>query len=469
VFLIALSLVAILITSGVSAGTLSLLGFSVAMAFTLRYTQIAFYAGVILTPCLGILLSLPTGRWLFGLRAFGGSIDVSLGEVILFFVLAAWSIKLVALWRIRRETHRLPLWPVAEAYLFLFFAHLASSFSPLKPDAALVTKFAFRPVLFNYLAFILLPVNLIRSRRRLMAVLVLLAGVGTLAALNGLISIFFPVDASHLLGRAHPLPIFGTHALGDNQNELADLLIFTAPATYALVYLMRSDVRRNRLLIVASLFQVAICLLTFTRTAWIVLLLQMLLLLSTDWRESIKRYAREVALIGLVLLPLSAVMLSLSLSSTAQSSLSTRLMLSQIAAQVFSSSPWLGGGAGTFVERVGSTRVFILEYGDPLDSHGWIQKLAAETGLLGLIALLGLYTQLVWVYLKGWRAITGYAERKVYLLLLAGAAGALIYQLFNTDYWTGKMWLPVGLALAGMHVLATRDSGDDSTNEGLRS
>ncbi len=49
--------------------------------------------------------------------------------------------------------------------------------------------------------------------------------------------------------------------------------------------------------------------------------------------------------------------------------------------------------------------------------------------------------------------------RRVYRLLVAGAGGAAVYQLFNTDYWTGKLWLPIGLMLAAGFVLQLDNSG----------
>jgi hypothetical protein len=48
--------------------------------------------------------------------------------------------------------------------------------------------------------------------------------------------------------------------------------------------------------------------------------------------------------------------------------------------------------------------------------------------------------------------------RRVYHLLVAGALGAFVYQIFNTDYWTGKMWLPIGLMLAAGYVLVRQDA-----------
>ena len=446
-----LALAAIFIAMGFPAGPFVIIGSIAGLLFAFRSIYLAFYLGVALTPFLGILVSIPTGALLFGQRAFGGSVDVSLAEAILFFVLCAWALKLVFLWWKRRDQNWHPRLPAAESYILLFLAHLASVFSPLLPDPVLVMKFALRPVLFDYLAFIALPVNLIRSRKRLLPVLAVVSAVGLFAAFNGLVSIFFP-SSGGFLGRAHPFPIFGIGALGENHNELAEILVVTTMFTFALAELVK-DAPTKRLLRAAALFQCAIGLLTFTRTAWIVFALQVVVLFATEWRETVKKNLSTVCLVLALLFPLGVGMAAYSVSQTAQSSNSTRLMLTQIALQLYESSPWVGSGAGTFLERLGSTRVFLVEYGDPLDSHGFIQKIAAETGTFGLIALFLVCFQIGTILWQGRRGIVIPTWRRAFILIIAGAGGAFIYQLFNTAYWSGVLWLPVGIALASVHAL----------------
>lgn len=427
----------------------------IGLIFAYRYIYMAFALSVFLTPLLGLMVSISTGNLLIGERAFGGSIDVSVAEIVLFFVIAAWGLKLIWLWRIRRDQNWKPHLPLLGAWLVLVGAHLLSVFSPLAPDPLPTVKFSLRPVLFDYLAFIALPVNLIRSRKRLRSALMMCAAVGMLCAATGLVGMFVP-EAGSSIGRAHPLPIFGISMLiGENHNELADLMVLTVPLTFAAAFLM-ADGRMRRSVIAAGVFQFAIGLFTFTRTAWIVFALEAALLFATVWRHKIQKYVSTIAVAAVILFPLALGMVAYSVSSTAQSSNSTRLMLTQIAFEVFTSSPWFGGGAGTFLDRVGSTRVFTIEYGAPLDSHGLIQKIAAETGIIGLLALCLIVFQAVRLLLRGLKWMHAEADREIYILLLTAAGGSFAYQLFNTDYWTGKLWLPLGIALAGRLVLAQK-------------
>jgi hypothetical protein len=453
VFLI-LALSAVFVAAGFPYQPILVLGCVCALAFSVRYIYLALYAGIALAPFIGMRVVIPTGSLSFS-GAVNGSIDVSLGEVVLFFVLLAWCCRLLVQWWHRRDQQWRPRLPLIQSYLLLFIAHLASAFSPLQPDPALVVKYSLRPVLFDYLAFIALPVNLLRSRRRYCAALSVLVGVGVLSALDGLVSVFFPANSGAVLGRAYPLPILGVSAIGENYNELAELLVFTVPFTLALAGLVKNP-RSKRLLQAAAAFQFFVGLLTFTRTIWIVFACQLAFMALTVWRDALKKYLSTLLVIGVLLLPLGIGMAAYSVSQTAQSSNSTRLMLSEIAFELYQSSPWVGAGAGTFLDRVGSTQVFLIEYGDPLDSHGFIQKLMAETGTFGLIAISIVLIQLGWML---WRARTEiHGEmRTVYVLLISGVGGAFLYQCFNTDYWTAKLWLPFGFLLAGMNLLCAKN------------
>jgi hypothetical protein len=55
--------------------------------------------------------------------------------------------------------------------------------------------------------------------------------------------------------------------------------------------------------------------------------------------------------------------------------------------------------------------------------------------------------------------------RRIYHLLVAAALGAFVYQLFNTDYWTGKLWLPIGLMLAAGYVLGQENQSERLADE----
>lgn len=451
-FGVLLVLATIIVALGAPLAPLVIFATVITILFAYRYPYGTFGLLVALVPFLGITVSLPTGELALGERAFGGAIDVPLVEVVALALLAAWAIKIFVLWHGRRDVSWKPWIPLALPLGALVAAHMLSAFSPFHPDKLLVIKYALRPVLWCMLAYVLLTANMIRSRRRLTMVLGVITTTGIFAALMGLASLGFP-DGAGLLPRARPLPIFGLSLLGDNHNLLAEWLIVTIPSTLALILLVK-DPRSRRLLAMAAVLQALTALLTFARTAWIVLTVEALCLGWFVWRERFIQWARG-ALIGLVfLLPVAAAMFAFSRTALVQSSTSTRVMLTQIAVSLWSASPWIGMGAGTFVDRVGATQVFLVEYGAPLDSHGWIQKLMAETGLIGLVAAAWLICA-VFLFVRRARSHLRPhpMEYQVFTILAIAAFGALVYQLFNTSYWNAKMWLPLGVMLAASRAL----------------
>lgn len=460
-------LLLVLAAVGVSVGPqmpfILVIGLVFAVLFAFRYIYFSFYLAIALVPFLGAMVAIPTGGLLIGQPAFGGAVDVFLVEVAMFVVIAAWALRLIFYWLGRHDTNWRPNLVLFKQYAFLFAAHAVSALSGALPDKAFTLQYSLRPVLFDYVAYVALPVNLIRSKRRLVAALGVTVGVGLLAAVSGFLAVLMPEDSSMIFGRAYPLPIFGVSLLGANYNELAEVMVYSTLFTWSLAVLAKGQ-RVRRLLAAAAIFQFIIGILTFTRTFWIVTILQFTFLWFTDWRRTFKRFVPQFMLAGILLSPFVVGMVIYAGSHTAHSSNDARLMLSEISWLYFKNNPIVGSGAGSFISRVGATEVFSREFGSPLDSHGLLQKLAFETGLFGLLAFLVLALGFINKMRDSARGMESNVAVKAFLLIVAGAGGAFVYQLFNTDYWTGKMWLPIGLALAASYVLRIENKASDQRN-----
>jgi hypothetical protein len=450
---------AAMIAAGIPIGPIVLLCGTIAFLFAFIYPYITFAVLVALIPFSGIMVSIPLGSSGFAERAFGGSIDLQLVDVVAVILMLAWAAKVVFLWVRRGDENWAPKFPLIIPMLGLVVAHFLSAFSPLNPDKVLVVKYALRPVFFSYLAFVVLTANLVRSPRRVKMALGAVAATGVLYALVGLASLAMPQTNGF---GAVPLPIFGTAALGDNHNLLAEWLCFSALGTIALAFLSR-EARAVRLLGYAAALQGLVALLSFARTAWIVMAIEVVVLLVTVWREEAKRYAATILIALLCILPAAVIMAKFSAGATAASSNSTRLMLSEIAVNLWTQSPIVGAGAGTFVTYVSQTLVFAIEFGSAIDSHGFLQKILAETGLIGLIALAAFAIAAVRTLR---RELAHFhppsAARNAVIVLAIAAGGAFVYQLFNTDYWSGKLWFPIGILFASM--IALRNGASEFTN-----
>lgn len=450
---ILLLVASILVVIGFPLGPLSIFGAVAALLFAYVYPYATFGLMVALIPFLGLFVHIPATAFPFVNRIFGGSVDMLFGELVAMAMLTVWAVKIIRLWIGRNDWNWKPWIPLAWPMAIIAATHLLSAFSVFQPDILFVIKYTIRPVLWSYLIYVLLTVNFIRSRRMLKMALGIVAVTGILSAVMGFVSLWFSSDAGQLFPRARPLSIFGVSLLGDNHNLLAEWLSVTILCSLALAFFSPSR-QIKRLLGYAIALQTAVALLTFARSLWIVLAFEAACLAYLVWRKEVKQYLSYVIIACLVLLPLGILMTLFSSSALVQSSTSTRVMLTEIALNVWEESPWIGAGAGTFVERIGNTVLFVTEYGAPLDSHGWIQKLLAEVGLVGLGAV-------IWFFFRLFRAVRrmlsslfprASAERTILLILAVNVAGSVLYQLFNTNYWTGKLWFPIGLLLAAMRV-----------------
>jgi O-antigen ligase len=422
-----------------------------------RAPYLLFYASLVGAPMLAALLSIPLGNFQFGEYAFGGSIDLPLGELVAILALIAWAFRLF-IWQHRRHHEWKPWLPLGFAFTLLIGAHLLSLFSLADPDKLLVIKYALRPVLFVYLASIALPVNFLQSMKRLRHALAILVVVGLVFAVDGFLSLFFSGPGWHLV---EPMPWFGVYLIGNNHNALAEWLVFIAPASLALATIARSP-RTRAFAILAAIWMTGVTLLTFARSAWISIICLVIFLSFTIWRKWIKQNKPTVGALLVALVPLLGAMIVFLTRAEVQSSTSARAMLTGIAWQLFRGNPLFGVGTGTFTSHVNQTWLYMLDFGTVLDSHGILQKIAAETGLLGLAAfafllfVLGRFVRRTWLALKG-REL----ERHAFAYLTAGTIGAFIYQLFSTTYWTAKMWLPVGILFAASRIFLARGKKED--------
>jgi len=142
-----------------------------------------------------------------------------------------------------------------------------------------------------------------------------------------------------------------------------------------------------------------------------------------------------------------------STSYTATSSTEARLMLSEISVVMLKASPILGQGAGMFVEYVANTYLFTFEFGQPMDAHGVLQKVAGEMGLVGLAALALMWGYVIVRLARSYKALPATSQGKYIVIMgLVMTVGSMTYQLFNTNYYSAKLWIPVALALAASKV-----------------
>jgi len=273
-----------------------------------------------------------------------------------------------------------------------------------------------------------------------------MAGIGS--SMVGLISLFSQ-DWSNSFFRAQPIAIFGQWWMGSNHNLLAELLIITNFFILAWGYWQKNERWRRCSQILFVSFSL-ITLLTFSRAAWLVVATQLLFmwLLLTKPRE---RFGWLLAGLLLFVLSLPLWVKMSQLQEANFGSTANHVLLTEIAWQSLQGRPIIGWGSGQFLTLVDHNLRFRAKYGDPIDSHGVLQKVVAENGYLGLIALIMVAFSLLAYWWKAWQK---YGRQNLWLdFLILGASGGLLFQLFNTSYYKGKVWLPVAISLAAIKLL----------------
>lgn len=433
----------------------SFLAAVIIVALLVRYLAVATLMMIFLFPFLGIEINLARFPSLSTVPLIG-SINAPVTDVLGMFILIAWILTVIyRIWN--RLNEREPLMKIVESVrlpaLFPAMALWGSGLLSLRSvplqwfSASL--KYLARPVIFSYTVFVLPVVNIIRTERLLRLALWCLWGAGSIASLFGLVS--FAVVEPVGFPRATVFGIGGIAPLGLNHNLLAETLIAAAPLGLALLeWYSRRSVRL--FIIIGSIFQVVIALLTFARTAWIALVLQLFIWFLTSGQAKTKVFFRRIAPALVVFIPLVIIMTTVSLGEVVQSSTMTRADMARIALYYFERNPVIGQGVGTFMPSLWTIRSFTLDYGTPLDAHGVVWKLLFEQGILGLAAFSALVLACIYRAWRAYKAVYWSSGRIIMQSVLMMMIGSVTYQLFNTMYYTSKLWIPMGVGLAASYI-----------------
>ena len=387
-------------------------------------------------------LSLPLLDWRFYIKGLEFNISdfLILWTAIVYFIdrllgyLGGQSIK----------AWRWPLgWPAA---IFLAVILLSSAFSPWPLEAL---KYSLRVIVFAYVFYVALPFNALDSWSKWRWPFVGLIIAGAYSSVVGLLSLKLQ-DLTDAFFRVQPIAVFGRWWMGSNHNLLAEFLVISNFFLLAWGRLSANN-RQRRVLDIVFIISSIVTLLTFSRAAWIVVAVQLIL-----WWTSLKNRRQRIGwLVAAVFLIVLAIPLWLkmdSLQSANYSSTENRVLLTKIAWEGLKQKPVLGWGGGQFLQLVDDNLRFRAKYGDPIDSHGVLQKVAVENGGLGLAALLVFFISLLLIWWRAW--LNNLKSRPWLTPLILGAAGGLLFQLFNTSYYKGKVWLPVAISLAAIRLLA---------------
>lgn len=346
--------------------------------------------------------------------------------------------------------------PAMHWYALFVLSACVSLFALSYVELAGSIKYLFRFLVFAYVGYVLLPVNICRTKQTFEQLMktVVLVGIG--GALMGIISILVGTWQVGGFVRAVPFAIFGWAPFGYQHILLAEVLTSVLPI--ALFLYWKSEGRKKSFWGAGSFLIFITALLTLSRAAWVVLAVQSILFIVltgtyVDWKAVLHKLRLPILLICVLAVYMLGFIL---LNPTVQSSNSARIELARISYALFRESPWIGQGVGTFVNRLAEVSVFRLEFGDPIEAHGVIQKVGAEQGTFGLLTFGAFFLVFFTRLIKRIRSKLHNNDARMYAFMgFFLALGPFIFQLFNTHYYSSKLWVPIGIALAALSLYET--------------
>ena len=195
-------------------------------------------------------------------------------------------------------------------------------------------------------------------------------------------------------------------------------------------------------------------LLTFSRTGWLVLWIELFILAAIYYRYQFVSFIKKFWWIGIVILALLAIyFITFAQTNFVTSSNDARLAMIDKSWLLFLEHPWIGNGIGTWQEIVSKDIYYVYEFGQPLEQHGVLWKLIAEQGVLGVVVWFSMMAYFLYVLIKNYlRFSLTNPWRWGALIAIIVVVGQLIFQLLDTGYYSAKMWLPLGLAFALMYI-----------------
>lgn len=406
-----------------------------AAATIIARPQWGAYALAFFAPMSGLVIDFSRDQSLSRLP-YIGSINAPLVDIFAIFLLVIIGV----LFLIRPQA--LHLKSISKYWQLLILFFIAVGISALLADTLFfgtVVKAFFRPYIFMYVGFAVPILLLLKSRVELFRALFTYECAALLGALMGAVSLV----TQNVIGfvRAVPFSINGYAPFGVNHNVLAESLTAIIPFAWWYADKQPRGSRRTWLFVAAGFISV-IALLTFSRAAWIVMTIQVVAFLW--WRGGQVLSRKElVNSIFAAIVALVVFFLVIQTTSIADSSDNTRKDLLGIAITYWQRAPWFGQGPGMYVPLVSETTTFRMDYGAAMDAHGAIQKLMLETGLAGTLAFalyIGFIARGLWMR----------RAHEFHYLMLITLVSLWGYQLFNTGYFDGKVWVLMGIILASI-------------------
>ena len=437
--------------------------FSLLLVFVFALVLISFFYPLTTFTILGILIlvsiffkKLEWGIYLMTIFfpfiyfqvIIGKEVNIPFADFIALFILIAFAITYIT--EVIQKKRKLSLddFPVITYFIPFILICFISLINIKYTDLFLSIKYIFRPIIFFYAVYVVLPYNIIKTKKQVINILWILFALGIFVSIMGISRAI----SSYMAGlplMAGPTDWFNLYPIGAGHNLTAEILVNVIPFSLLLFWRTRND-RYKRLINVGIVLMVMVNLLTLSRSGWIAMFVMALLFVFLKYKEKKYQIFRYGALVLIILLPLILYMGYFVVSSPiSQSSNINRIDLSEKAYELFLDYPVIGAGAGTFTQYLQLDKWYLLDYGGVVDSHGMAQKLLSETGILGFLTFgLFLIAVFLFLYKRYKRDDLTVEQRNFIIVALIVFVVNVIFQLFDTGYYTARMWWPIGIGMA---------------------
>lgn len=390
-----------------------------------------------------LILSLP----IIGIEINLYNLNIPIVDLIALFLFLSFIINYIFSFILGRKIEKIN-WPLIIPFSIFLSINLVSVF--LANNFLDSFYYFLRWPLFLYLAYIFVPANIIIKPKILKNAIIFLFISSLIVLFSGFISLLNQ-DIYDSFFRLRGLNLYGFYPFGDNHNLIAEFLnigIF-------LSLIIKEFLKEKRLKNIANLifllgsFGV---ILSFSRAAWITFALQLIVYFIYKMIYQKKERVKIILFSCLFLIIISPFFIRMERLQEANiGSTKSRVLLNNIALNAFEQKPLFGHGSGQFLTLVYNDIRFRAQHGEAIDAHGFLPKILAENGIFGLVAWLFI---LIYLFKISFLSLKRYYPKISWLLPLCLAVwGGLFFQLFNTSYYKGKVWLPILLFFLAIKFL----------------
>jgi len=397
-----------------------------------------------INPKIGIFLVAATLP-IIGRDFYFANLIVPAADLIALLTLIGFLVNLLFTLLFKPQVKVKLTWPLFFPFFLFFLASLLSAALSSNPAASFY--YFLRWPLFLYFAYIFVPANVIKDAKTLKTTVVIVFLSSMAVLFSGFLSLYGQ-DWQNSFFRLKSIKIFNSYPFGENHNLIAEFLNIGAFFVLVIKEFLK-DKRLKRVADAIFIMSVLGIILTFSRSGWITLFLQSAIYLYYRTKSLPKERIPALIISLLFIALITPFFFRMSaLQEKNVSSTENRVLLTEISLRAFIEKPLFGYGSGEFTNLVDQDTRFRAKYGPAVDSHGVIQKLIAENGILGLTAWLFLLFVLINLIFK---TVEKYYPRVKWVLPFALAVfGGVFFQFFNTSYFKGKVWFPILLFILAL-------------------